>query len=95
MGQVAGKEKIMMPYKKCHACGGGVVEKEVEKLLKGGGNTAAVKVLAEVCLQCGERLYDPETIRSFERIRDKLGRGDVANFCPTGQSYEITNCGLV
>ena len=46
----------MMPFEKCPVCGGEVVEKEVEKLLRGGGNTATVSVLAEVCLQCGERL---------------------------------------
>jgi YgiT-type zinc finger domain-containing protein len=85
----------MMPFQKCPVCGGEVVEKEVEKLLKGGGNTAAVKVLAEICLQCGEQMYDQETIRCFESIRAKLGRGDVAGFSPTGQSYEIANCGRV
>ena len=73
--------------------GGELIEKEVEKLLKGGGNTAAVRVLAEVCLQCGERLYDQETVRCFDRIRDRLGRGDVAGFDPMGQSYQIANCG--
>ena len=84
----------MMPFEKCPICGGEVVEKEVEKLLRGGGNTATVRVLAEVCLQCGERLYDQETIRCFERIRDRLGRGDVAGFSLVGQSYQITSCGI-
>jgi YgiT-type zinc finger domain-containing protein len=83
----------MRPFKKCPVCGGEVVEKEVEKLLRGGGNTATVRVAAEVCLQCGERLYDQETIRCFERIRDRLGRGDVAGFDLVGQSYQITSCG--
>lgn len=81
----------MIPFGKCPICGGEVVEKEVEKLLKGGGNTAAVRVLAEVCLKCGERLYDQDTIRGFEQIRDRLGRGDVAGFCLTGQSYQVAN----
>jgi YgiT-type zinc finger domain-containing protein len=84
----------MMPFEKCPVCGGEVVEKEVEKLLRGGGNTATVTVLAEVCLRCGERLYDQETIRQFRRIRDRLGRGDVAGFNLTGQAYQITNCGI-
>jgi YgiT-type zinc finger domain-containing protein len=47
----------MKPFEKCPVCGGELVEKEVEKLLKGGVNTAVVRVAAEVCLQCGERLY--------------------------------------
>ncbi len=84
----------MMPFEKCPVCGGEVVEKEVEKLLRGGGNTAAVRVSAEVCLKCGERLYDQETIRCFARIRDKLKRDDVAGFNPVGQSYQITSCDL-
>ena len=56
----------MMPFEKCPVCGGEVIEKEVEKLLRGGGNTATVTILAEVCLQCGERLYDQETVRCFD-----------------------------
>ena len=38
----------MMPFEKCPVCGGEVVEKQVEKLLRGGVNTAAVNVSAEV-----------------------------------------------
>ena len=46
----------MIPFKKCPICGGEVVEKEVEKLLRGGKNTAVILVRAEVCLHCGERI---------------------------------------
>jgi YgiT-type zinc finger domain-containing protein len=49
-----------------------MVEKEVEKLLKGGIHVAVIKVQAEVCLHCGERLYSQETVRRFEKIRAKL-----------------------
>jgi YgiT-type zinc finger domain-containing protein len=84
----------MMPFEKCPICGGEVVEKDVEKLLRGGGNTAAVRVSAEVCLKCGERLYDQETVRCFERIRERLQRNDVAGFSPMGQSYQVANCDL-
>ena len=80
----------MMPFEKCPTCGGQVVEKEVEKLLRGGGNTAAMRVPAEVCLQCGERFYDQETVQCFERIRDRLKRDDVSGFSLMGQSYQIT-----
>ena len=68
-----------------------MIEKEVEKLLRGGGNTAAAKVRAEVCLHCGERLYSPETVRRFEQIRAKLEREEVAEFQPLGQSFEVVS----
>ena len=84
----------MMPFRECPVCGGEIVEKEVEKLLRGGVNTAVAKVSADVCLQCGERLYDQETVRCFERIRDRLKRDDVAGFDPMGRSYQVTNCNL-
>jgi YgiT-type zinc finger domain-containing protein len=51
----------MLPFDKCPVCGGDVVEKEVEKLLKGGTNTATLTVKAEICLRCGERFYSQET----------------------------------
>lgn len=37
MDQLAHQEKEMKPFDKCPVCGGELVEKEVEKLLKGGG----------------------------------------------------------
>jgi YgiT-type zinc finger domain-containing protein len=86
------KEKIMKqtkPFDKCPICGGELVEKEVEKLLKGGVHTAILKVRAEVCLHCGERLYSQETVKRFEEIRRKLERKEVASFQPVGQSFEV------
>ncbi|HEV2351783.1 MAG TPA: YgiT-type zinc finger protein [Terriglobia bacterium] len=41
---------------------------------RGGNNTAVVRVRADVCLHCGERLYFQETLRQFERIRKRLER---------------------
>lgn len=79
----------MLPFSKCPICGGEMIEKEVEKLLRGGGNTAVAKVRAEVCLHCGERLYSPETITRFEHIRSKLAREEVAEFQPLGQSFQV------
>jgi YgiT-type zinc finger domain-containing protein len=84
------KEGIeMMPFKKCPVCGGEVVEKDVEKLVKGGGNTAAVRVKAEVCLHCGERLYSRETVSRFEEIRKKLEQNDVDEFKQLGHTYQV------
>lgn len=79
----------MIPFPKCPVCGGTVIRKDVEKLLRGGIHTAAVKVQAEVCLHCGERLYSQETVRRFEQIRTKLERREVADFQPLGQSFQV------
>jgi YgiT-type zinc finger domain-containing protein len=80
---------VMMPFEKCPVCGGELVEKEVEKLLRGGIHTAVLKVRAEVCLRCGERLYSQETVRRFEEIRAKLERQETAEFEPLGQSFQV------
>ncbi|ABU57069.1 YgiT-type zinc finger protein [Roseiflexus castenholzii] len=79
----------MNPFDKCPVCGGELVEKEVEKLLKGGIHTAVLKVHADVCLRCGERLYSVETVRRFEQIRQKLERQDTAEFQPLGQTFQV------
>jgi len=55
----------MKLFKKCPICGGELTEKKVEKLLKGNGDTAILKVKAEVCLHCSERLYAPKVIARF------------------------------
>ena len=82
--------KHTKPFDKCPICGGELVEKEVEKLLRGGVNTAIIKVQADVCLHCGERLYSQETVKLFEQIRRKLERKEVANFQQIGQSFQVT-----
>ena len=79
----------MKPFGKCPVCGGELVEKEVEKLLRGGVNTAVMKVKADVCLHCGERLYSQETVRHFEEIRRKLEQDDVSTFRSLGQSFQV------
>lgn len=79
----------MMPFPKCPICGGDLIEKEVTKLLRGGINIASISVPAEVCLNCGERLYSHATVRQFAAIRNKLERGETEEFHPIGQSFEI------
>jgi YgiT-type zinc finger domain-containing protein len=79
----------MVPFRKCPVCGGETIEKDVEKLLRGGENTAVITVRAEVCLHCGERMYSKEVISRFEKIRDKLARQDVSDFQLMGQSYKV------
>jgi len=79
----------MKPFDKCPVCGGELVEKEVEKLRKGGVHTAVLKVRAEVCLKCGERLHSAETVKRFDRIRQKLERQEVAELQPLGQTFQV------
>jgi YgiT-type zinc finger domain-containing protein len=77
------------PFDKCPVCGGELVEKDVEKLLRGGPNTAVVKVRCEVCLRCGERLYSEKTVRWFEEIRAKLEQQETDQFHLLGKTYEV------
>ncbi len=62
---------------KCPVCGGEIIEKEVEKILRGGNLKEIVKVQAEVCLRCGERFYTPDIVKRFERIRSRLKREEM------------------
>ena len=57
---------------KCPVCGDGIVKKQVNKILREGNLTEAVKIQAEVCLRCGERFYEPEVIKHCEKVRAKL-----------------------
>ena len=79
----------MIPFTKCPVCGGDVQEKDVEKIVRGGNNTAILRIIAEVCLHCGERLYSKESIVLFEQIRKKLEKQDVSEFRVLGNSYQI------
>lgn len=79
----------MIPFKKCPVCCGDMNEKEVEKLLRGGKNVAVLRVKAEVCLHCGERLYSQEIVSQFEQIRKKLMHKEIKEFQPMGQSFQV------
>ncbi len=79
----------MRPFDKCPVCGGELGEKNVEKLLRGGHHTATLRVPADVCLHCGERLYAEETVRLFEELRNKLERQDFSDFRAVGQSFTV------
>lgn len=73
----------------CPICGGEVVEKTVEKLLRGGDHIAVLQIRAEVCLRCGERIYSLETIRHFEEIRVKLERQELDEFQLLGRAFKV------
>jgi YgiT-type zinc finger domain-containing protein len=86
---VESENKKMMPFEKCPVCGGELERKSVEKLLRGCGNTVSMRVFAEVCVHCGERLYAEDVVRSFEEIRGKLRNQEFSHFKPVGQSFTI------
>ena len=91
MDQLAIEEtKTMTPFEKCPACGGEIVERQVQKLLRGGRHTASITVPAEVCLHCGERLYSPDVVKRFDEIRAKLERQDTDEFQQIGQTFEAS-----
>lgn len=79
----------MKPFEKCPVCSGELEDKQVEKLLRGGGNTVSMKVAAEVCLHCGERLYAEDVVKSFEEIRSKLRKHEFSRFRVLGRSFTV------
>ena len=64
-------------------------KKLVEKVLRGGVNTLSMKVSAEVCLHCGEKLYAEDVVESFEEIRGKLRKQEFDNFKSLGRSFTV------
>ncbi|MBI4668355.1 MAG: YgiT-type zinc finger protein [Elusimicrobia bacterium] len=77
-------------FKKCPVCAEGRLQiKKVEKLLHGGVHTAVVKVSAEVCTHCGERLYPPDVITRFETIRSRLKQDKLSGFRITGKTVVV------
>ena len=70
---------MMGMFKECAVCGGEVVEREVEKVLRGGQREKSVKIQAKVCLRCGEYFYGPKAIKRFAEVRAKLKMSDAPN----------------
>jgi YgiT-type zinc finger domain-containing protein len=62
----------MMPFDLCPLCGGELAQRDVEKLLRGRGQTAVLRVQTEVCRRCGERLYAREDVSRFQQMRATL-----------------------
>jgi YgiT-type zinc finger domain-containing protein len=75
--------------KKCPVCRGKLVEKEVEKFLRGNGDTAILHVQAEVCISCGLQLYAPRVITQFMEVKRKLKKGQTKGFIVIGKSYKV------
>lgn len=77
-------------FDSCPVCGGELVKRQVEEILRGGDDTATLSVEAMVCQRCGERLYSEDTVRRFERIRADLARGSTEGLEPVGRAYRVS-----
>jgi YgiT-type zinc finger domain-containing protein len=75
-------------FETCPVCGGELEKKELEEIVRGGNDTATLRVEALVCLRCGEIIYHERTVRAFERVRARLRRGDTEDMTLVGSSYE-------
>ena len=69
----------MASFDRCPVCGGPIVEREVEKGLRGGVVRETVRMRTDVCLKCGERLYTPEAGQRLENTGSGLKARDTAD----------------
>ena len=79
----------MCKHHMCPICGGQLIDKQVEVLLRGGDHTAVVHAPALKCVYCREELYAASIVREFERITSQLDRGDTDDFKPLGRVFEV------
>jgi len=71
---------------RCARCGATDLEdREIEKLVRGGDDVAALRVHATVCLHCGERYFPDDVIRTLEQVRRDLSEGRVSGFRTLGR----------
>lgn len=74
---------------RCFYCGGNDLEpREVEELLSISDYVVRCKVPATVCLRCGERYFNPETVRRFEELRAQVQTGDLSGLRTAGALLE-------
>jgi hypothetical protein len=60
---------------------------ERHELIEGCGNVAKMRVQADVCLHCGEPVYDLRTIGEMQAMERRLCAGDTAGLVQTGLAY--------
>ncbi|HDN80389.1 MAG: YgiT-type zinc finger domain-containing protein [Chloroflexi bacterium] len=73
----------------CPVCGGEVVIKKVEKLIRRGRDVLIVQVEAGVCTKCGEHIYDLETQELFQRLRQGESLFPAFHLHRIGYAYEV------
>jgi YgiT-type zinc finger domain-containing protein len=70
---------------RCARCGSNDLEdKDVEKLVRGGDDVAALRVRATVCHHCGERYLSEDAIHALEQARRDLAEGRLTRFRTLG-----------
>ena len=70
---------------RCARCGSNDLEdRDVEKLVRGGDDVAALRVRATVCRHCGERYLPDGAIRALEQARHDLAEGKLTRFRALG-----------
>jgi YgiT-type zinc finger domain-containing protein len=80
---------MAMHLTRCFHCGGTDLEgREVEELLSAADYVVRCKVPATVCLRCGERYFDAETVRRFEDIRSQVRAGNLSGLRTAGALLE-------
>jgi YgiT-type zinc finger domain-containing protein len=58
---------------RCVICGGqDIKDKEVEEEIKVGNDIVIVPAKVKVCMNCGERYYDRETMKMLEVVEEKI-----------------------
>jgi len=72
---------------KCAICGGEVIRKKVDEFIKKGNDAVLVEIDAEVCMQCGEIYYLPNTVSYLHKIRNKVEKGTT--FKKIGELYTV------
>ena len=79
-----------MAMSKCARCGfDDVIEKRVDKVVRGGDDAAVISILADVCHHCGEQFYTGEVAFCFDAIRKRLDSGQVEDFQQIGRYFRV------
>ena len=68
LGEAKRTQQNMNAFMKCDLCGGTVIDREVSYTIEFKERRHIIEhVPAKECLQCGERLYSPETVEKIQK----------------------------
>jgi len=74
----------------CPRCGGELeYDREVEHQVRHENDVALVRVRADVCTRCGERLFDPQMTALLAKARRLLKAGGLHK--AIGRVYDLTD----
>ena len=79
---------------KCFRCGKAEIDaKPVEELVRRGPYVVALRLVVDVCGNCGERYLEREHVSTIEDVRRRLEHGELAGFRVTGELLEPVAAG--